>query len=230
MRIGLGKRGENLMNIVEERPTHDGGQHPALGEAPSAPANVSTESTSGGRALAISYLGRRLPWGTPWWPYAVVLAVANFARQLIQPDDISTSMELAIFVLMVGTVIGVVTLVHKVLWPSPRQASSHIHRTTEIRQEEPGSSQQRQVSSVKPERPMASGGSNTDQQLRQKSGSKWAPWWWYVIPILGVNYVRQGLMPVGTVPEWAVVLIVLAISTVLFVAITYAYRVSSRSR
>jgi len=44
----------------------------------------------------------------------------------------------------------------------------------------------------------------------------------YVIPILGVNYVRQGLMPVGTVPEWAVVLIVLAISTDLFVAITYA--------
>jgi len=217
----------NLMNLVEERPSNDSGQHPPRREASSAPASVSTESTSGGRALAISYLGRRLPWGTPWWPYAFVLAVANFARQLIQPDDISTSMELAIFVLMVGTVIGVVTLVHKVLWRSPRQASSHLHRTTEIRQEEPGSSQQqRQVSSVTPERPMASGGPNTDQQLRQKSGSKWAPWWWYVIPILGVNYVRQGVMPVGTVPEWAVVLIVLAISSVLFVGITYVYRSS----
>ena len=140
-------------------------------------------------------------------------------------------MELTIFVLMVGTVIGVVTLVHKVLWRSPRPASSHLHRTTEILQEKPGSSQQRrQVPSVKPEGPMAPGGSDTDQQLRQKSGTKWAPWWWYVIPILGVNYMRQGLMPVGTVPEWAVVLIVLAVSAALFVAITYAYRVSSRSR
>ena len=215
----------NLMNLVEERPSNDSGQHPPLGEA-SAPAE-STKSTSGGRALAISYLGRRLPWGTPWWPYAVVLAAANFVRQLIQPNDISTSMELAIFVLMVGTVIGVVTLVHKVLWRSPRQASSHLHRTTGIRQEEPRSSQQQPMT---PERPMTSGGSGPGRQLRQKSGTKWAPWWWYVIPILGVNYVRQGLMPVGTVPEWAVVLIVLAISTVLFVAITFAHRVSSRSR
>ncbi|MGH9251357.1 MAG: hypothetical protein ACRD0W_17820 [Acidimicrobiales bacterium] len=67
------------------------------------------------------------------------------------------------------------------------------------------------------------------QQIRQKPATKkWAPWWWYIIVILGVNYARQVVMPVGTVPEWAVVLIVLGISAVLFVATTAVYRVASR--
>ncbi len=58
--------------------------------------------------------------------------------------------------------------------------------------------------------------------------SRWAPWWWYAVVILGVNYLRQLVVPVGTVPEWAVVVIVLATSAVLFVAVTAAYRVSRR--
>jgi uncharacterized membrane protein YqhA len=45
-----------------------------------------------------------------------------------------------------------------------------------------------------------------------------------VVTILGVNYLRQVVMPVGTVPEWAVVLIVVAMAAALFVAVTWAYR------
>jgi hypothetical protein len=29
---------------------------------------------------------------------------------------------------------------------------------------------------------------------------KWAPWWVHLVPILGVNYLRQIVVPFGTVP------------------------------
>jgi hypothetical protein len=56
----------------------------------------------------------------------------------------------------------------------------------------------------------------------------WAPWSVYVGVILGVNYLRQLVMPVGTVPERAVVLIILALSAALFVAGTAVYRAGAR--
>ncbi|MGH8776268.1 MAG: hypothetical protein ACRDWI_14270 [Jiangellaceae bacterium] len=67
------------------------------------------------------------------------------------------------------------------------------------------------------------------QQIRQDPATKrWAPWWWYVVVMLGVNYLRQMIMPVGTVPEGAVVLIAVSISVVLFVAITAVHRTVNR--
>jgi hypothetical protein len=57
---------------------------------------------------------------------------------------------------------------------------------------------------------------------------QWAPWWVYLGVILGANYLRQLLMPAGTVPEWTVVLIVLALSAALFVASTAVYRATGR--
>ena len=131
---------------------------------------------------------------------------------------------------MVGAVIGVVTIVHKVLWRHLRPKPSEFHQIDAPPQAERESMEQLgKVPSVEPQRTIASTGAGADQRVQQrKPTTKWAPWWWYVIPILGMNYVRQGLMPVGTVPEWAVVLIALAISTVLFIGITYAYRSSRR--
>ena len=67
-------------------------------------------------------------------------------------------------------------------------------------------------------------------KLRQQTTKQWAPWWAYVSVILGVNYLRQAVMPVGTVPEWAVVPIVLGMSAALFVAITAIYRAATRRR
>ncbi len=65
------------------------------------------------------------------------------------------------------------------------------------------------------------------QQSRESS--RWAPWWVYLIVILGGNYLRQATMPVGTVPEWAVGLIVAAISATLFVLVTAVHRATHRS-
>jgi OPT oligopeptide transporter protein len=175
-------------------------------------------------SIATSYLNRRLPWGTPWWPYAATIAAANFTRQVIQPDDISTAMEATVFVVMIVAVIGVVTLVHMALRggmrpkPSETRAGDAIPPEIEV------------VHTVAPgvgvehEGPSASVDGREHRQLRAEKSDRWAPWWWYVAIILGVNYLRQGIMPVGTVPEWAVVLIALAISAVLFVVITMVYR------
>ncbi|CAN5332239.1 hypothetical protein BH24ACT9_BH24ACT9_12950 [soil metagenome] len=52
----------------------------------------------------------------------------------------------------------------------------------------------------------------------------------YLIIILGANYLRQAILPFGTVPEWAVVLIAVTVSVILFVAITAVYRVANRQR
>jgi hypothetical protein len=57
------------------------------------------------------YLARRLPWGTPWWAYAVALGPANVARQLLVPDDVAPWLDIASFVVMVAVVGGFVTLI-----------------------------------------------------------------------------------------------------------------------
>jgi apolipoprotein N-acyltransferase len=62
----------------------------------------------------------------------------------------------------------------------------------------------------------------------RRTATAWAPWWVYLVVILGANYLRQAVMPLGTVPEWAVVLLVIGISAVLFIAITAIYRATTR--
>lgn len=57
---------------------------------------------------------------------------------------------------------------------------------------------------------------------------RWAPWWVYVVVILGANALRQALMPVGTIPEWAVVVATVGLSAVLFVFVTAAFRTRVR--
>jgi hypothetical protein len=60
------------------------------------------------------------------------------------------------------------------------------------------------------------------------STDRWAPWWVYLVPILGINYLRQVVLPFGTVPEVVDVVLALSIAAVLFVAITAAYRAYRR--
>ncbi len=70
----------------------------------------------------------------------------------------------------------------------------------------------------------------TEHQVNDaKETNRWAPWWVYLVVILGVNSLRQVVMPAGTLPEWAVVLIALVSSAFLFGAITVVYRASGRS-
>lgn len=58
----------------------------------------------------------------------------------------------------------------------------------------------------------------------ERGTDRWAPWWAYLVPILGLNYVRQLVLPFGTLPEIVDVVLALSIAGVLFVLITAGYR------
>jgi hypothetical protein len=45
-------------------------------------------------------------------------------------------------------------------------------------------------------------------------GSRWAPWWAYLVPLLALNYLRQLLVPPGEAGD--------AVSVALFAATTVA--------
>lgn len=60
--------------------------------------------------------------------------------------------------------------------------------------------------------------------------ARWAPWWLYLVVLLGANYVRAALLPVGTVPEPVVVIVALAQAALLFAGITAGWRFLRRSR
>jgi hypothetical protein len=165
-------------------------------------------SDFGGRArrLVSVYVNRRLPWGTPWWIDAVALGAANVVRQFVVPD-VADSIELAIFVAMVGVVFAAVTVVHTRLW---RRAA------------EPSSNQRRQ-------RPEAAT-PIVDQPAADGPARRWAPWWWLRRFPPRSNYLRQALVPGGTLSEWAVVVLVVAMSAVPFAIVTIVFRAAQRRR
>jgi hypothetical protein len=63
----------------------------------------------------------------------------------------------------------------------------------------------------------------TDNAARPATSAKWAPWWIYVVIIVGANYLRRAVAVDGGGPAMRVI-IALAVSAVLFVAITVVYR------
>jgi hypothetical protein len=136
-------------------------------------------SDFGGRArrLVSVYVNRRLPWGTPWWIDAVALGAANVVRQFVVPD-VADSIELAIFVAMVGVVFAAVTVVHTRLW---RRAA------------EPSSNQRRQ-------RPEAAT-PIVDQPAADGPTRRWAPWWWYAVSLLGATTSAKRLSPGARFPS-----------------------------
>ena len=90
-----------------------------------------------------------------------------------------------------------------------------------------------------PQTPQDDLGAAADGDARRGSSSqpiaagepvRWAPWWLYLLVLLGANYLRASVMPVGTVPEPVVVVIALAQATVLFLVITALWRLTHRSR
>jgi hypothetical protein len=66
------------------------------------------------------------------------------------------------------------------------------------------------------------------QPSPQRETSRWAPWRVYLILILGANYLRQLVLPFGTVPEWADALLAVSIAAALFLAVTAVYRAGRR--
>jgi hypothetical protein len=68
----------------------------------------------------------------------------------------------------------------------------------------------------------------TRQQLQDRpTTTNWAPWWLYLMVIIGANYLRRGVTPDGDTPALSVV-IALAFSAALFVGITVVYRAVTR--
>jgi hypothetical protein len=64
---------------------------------------------------------------------------------------------------------------------------------------------------------------NQQRQHHPTTSTRWAPWWVYLVIIVGANYLRRVLLPDGSTPALRVV-VALAVSAVLFAAITFTYR------
>ena len=62
-------------------------------------------------------------------------------------------------------------------------------------------------------------------QPRPTTVARWAPWWVYLVVIIGANYVRRAAFPDAGTPALRVV-VALVGSAVLFAAITVVYRVA----
>lgn len=68
-----------------------------------------------------------------------------------------------------------------------------------------------------------------NQQLREQptTTTKWAPWWVYLVVIVGTNYLRRAAFPDGSSPAIRVA-VALAFSAALFVFVTLVYRAAAR--
>lgn len=65
---------------------------------------------------------------------------------------------------------------------------------------------------------------------RPTSNKKWAPWWIYVVVLLGANYLRVYFMQGSSLPEPVVVVIAIAQAILLFVIITELWRYTQREK
>ena len=68
-----------------------------------------------------------------------------------------------------------------------------------------------------------------NQQLQEQAmtSTKWAPWWAYVVIIVGANYLRRAVVADGGGPAVRVV-VALAFSAALFIIITVVFRANVR--
>lgn len=63
---------------------------------------------------------------------------------------------------------------------------------------------------------------------RPEPSGKWAPWWVYLIVLLGSNYLRNHFVPGSSLPLLAVVAIAVGQAAILFVLITVIWRAARR--
>ncbi len=60
-----------------------------------------------------------------------------------------------------------------------------------------------------------------------RTSAKWAPWWVYLVIIVGANALRRAVVADGGTPAVRVV-VALALAASLFVMITVVYRANAR--
>lgn len=63
---------------------------------------------------------------------------------------------------------------------------------------------------------------------KPKPSGRWAPWWIYLIVLLGANYLRNFLLPGDSLPAPAIFVIAIGQAAVLFVIITAIWRATRR--
>jgi hypothetical protein len=197
------------------------------------------EPTSHVSWLASAYLSRRSPWGPPWWIYAVSFGALNIVRHAIvlmapeipQPIRISAFVGTAVLVIVVVNAAAVVlqraSHMHgryalSPMWPFARSNGEHVGRAPQ--RTDAAEPRRSKISS-----PTEGGHTVNDQQLRgDHATSKWAPWWVYVVIIVGANSLRRAMIPTGDANALADVGIALGLSALLFATITAVHRATNR--
>jgi hypothetical protein len=162
------------------------------------------------RRLLHAYVTRRSPWGPPWWIYGVSYGAVNLVRQAViiaSPSEIPQSIRVLSWAATALLVIAVVNGVAAVLRRGRDRGSDQHDRQLDASR--------------------ADARRTDDREKRATTSTRWAPWWVYLVIIIGANYLRRAVLPDGSTPALRVVL-ALAVSAILFVVITIAYRGSVR--
>ena len=68
---------------------------------------------------------------------------------------------------------------------------------------------------------------NQQPQEQAMTSTKWAPWWIYLVIIVGANYLRRAVSADAGTSALRVV-VALAVSAALFIMITVVYRANAR--
>lgn len=61
-----------------------------------------------------------------------------------------------------------------------------------------------------------------------RTSSMWAPWWLYLIVLLGANYARSYFLPGGSMPLPVTAAIAIGQAAVLFLIVTAVWRATHR--
>lgn len=69
----------------------------------------------------------------------------------------------------------------------------------------------------------------TDTASNKPATAKWAPWWIYLIVLLGANYVRSYFLPGGSMPLPVTAAIALGQAALLFLIVTALWRATHRT-
>lgn len=67
-----------------------------------------------------------------------------------------------------------------------------------------------------------------DDTPRTTPPNTWAPWWLYLLVLLGANYLRAAVVPDSSLPLPIIAAIVIAQAAVLFVIVTVIWRATHR--
>ncbi len=168
------------------------------------------------RQLLRDYTSRRSPWGPPWWIYGVTFGAANLVRQsviILTAAEIPQAFRVASWV---ATALVVVVAVNTVAGVLRRGGDSNVTDITV-------GLTTRSVSAPSGEEIVV----NRPPTEHATTSTTWAPWWAYVVFIVGANYLRRAVgVDVGG-PAVRVV-VALTFSVTLFVIITAVYRANTR--